>query len=96
MSQPQQEIDRYQSFCNIDCDRKADELVSRLKSQLSEYPADHPWRNYFEKKFAEQVRHHQDNLYYVGSQVNTLYSYFEEIDDDIGTELLQYLEEQCC
>ncbi|MFM2479354.1 N(2)-fixation sustaining protein CowN [Celerinatantimonas sp. MCCC 1A17872] len=94
MNEPQ--LDRYQSFCGIECDKKADELVGRLKSQLNELEPNHPWRSYFEQKFEEQAKHHQDNLYYVGSQVNALYSYFEEMDDDEGTELLSVIEEQCC
>ncbi|MFM2480485.1 N(2)-fixation sustaining protein CowN [Celerinatantimonas sp. YJH-8] len=94
MSEPT--YDRYQSFCGIECDKKADELIGRLKSQLAELASEHPWRSYFEQKFAEQQKHHQDNLYYIGSQVNALYSYFEEIDDEEGIELLSFIEEQCC
>lgn len=92
----QEEHDRYVSFCGIDCDRRADALIERLRSRLDEQPEGSLWRKYFEQKFEQQAKLDHDNLFYVGAQLNTLYSFFDEIGDKIAREMLWKLELECC
>lgn len=90
-------VDRYISFCGIHCDAKADELMERLeKSLTSSEGTAGQWQEYFARKRAEQRKMQQDNLHFVGSQINTLAAYFEHIEDEQSLSLLWYLEEQCC
>lgn len=86
--------DRYVTFCGIDCDRKADRLLGMLAEHMKQ--SDSRWVGYFEKKLGEKARMGNDNLHFVGSQVNSLYSFFEELDDEAALELLWDLEQNCC
>ncbi len=88
--------DRYISFSNIDCDSRADLLIEKLKECLNEMESSEQWYQYFHQKFTEQDQCKHDNLYYIGSQLNTLFSFFEEIDDQEATDMLYKLEQECC
>ncbi|MDY6921294.1 MAG: N(2)-fixation sustaining protein CowN [Pseudomonadota bacterium] len=88
--------DRYISFCGIECDQRADQLIGRLQQQLQQLPEHHPWKIYFQQKFREQARQQHDNLFYVGAQLNNLYSFFEEQGDNESLDLLWLLELECC
>lgn len=90
-------VDRYITFCGLYCDDKADELIDRLERSLKDtQKAGEQWLGYFSKKRQEQAKMQQDNLHFVGSQINTLAAYFEHIEDERGLELLWDIEEQCC
>jgi len=91
-----QQNDRYVSFSGIQCDVRADELIARLKEALYTLPEDHRWRGYFDQKFAQQTAQGADNLHFVGSQMNTLNAFFEEMDDAIALDMLWQLEQNCC
>ena len=88
--------DRYVSFCGIDCNGNADRLIHMLESNLEQGKGNPKWQQYFRDKRSQQHRMQQDNLYFVGSQVNTLHSYFEDCDDQPALALLWTLEQECC
>jgi hypothetical protein len=88
--------DRYVSFCGIECDTWANELMAQLKSALANEVDQQRWPQYFAKKFNEQDSMGHDNLFFIGSQMNNLYSFFEEQQDKAALELLWKLEQECC
>ncbi|MGB1092890.1 MAG: N(2)-fixation sustaining protein CowN [Oceanobacter sp.] len=90
------ETDRYVSFCGIDCDGNAAELITTLDNHVQASDGDPRWVDYFQGKRKEQVERGQDNLYFVGSQVNALYAYLESCEDSEATDLLWKLEQECC
>ncbi len=92
----QQATDRYVSFCGIECDRWAQELMAYLVETLQKPETDSRWADYFGQKFAERQRMGQDELFFIGAQMNNLYSLFEACDDDAALEMLWRLEQQCC
>ena len=92
MSKP----DRYISFCNIDCDNNANLLVSMLERHLTANHGHAQWHSYFENKRQEQANMQRDNLNFVGNQLNMLYEYFRECDDQNALDLLYQIEQECC
>ena len=88
--------DRYQSFCGIECDANANQLIAHLQDCLAKRPEQDLWRQYFDQKFEQQTKLNHDNLFYVGSQLNNLYAFFEEIDDEPALAMLWQLEIDCC
>ncbi len=88
--------DRYISFCNIDCDENANHLMNMLNQHLKNGSGNQPWRSYFENKIQEQNNMGRDNLNFIGNQLNMLYSYFGECDDQQALALLYQLEQECC
>lgn len=88
--------DRYVSFCGLECDKRADELIDRLKTHLSKLSEDSLWKQYFQQKITQQEKLNHDNLYFVGAQLNNLYSLFDDIGDKEGYEMLWYVEQHCC
>jgi hypothetical protein len=88
--------DRYISFCNIECDKNADKLIAMLDKHLEAGTGSEQWRNYFREKRSEQVRMGRDNLNLIGNQINPLYEYFDECDDEEAQSLLYQLEQECC
>jgi len=88
--------DRYISFCGIDCDGNANLLLGMLETSIANGKGDSRWHSYFEQKRAQQKKMNHDNLYFVGSQMNSLYSYFEDCEDQQALELLWRLEQECC
>ncbi|MGC9420607.1 MAG: N(2)-fixation sustaining protein CowN [Rhodovulum sp.] len=87
-------LDRYVSFQGIDCDGNADRLMDILSRQMTD--AESPWVEYFDRKLAEKQRMGADNLHFIGSQMNTLSAFFEELGDAEALKLLSHLEETCC
>ncbi|WP_370979390.1 N(2)-fixation sustaining protein CowN [Agaribacterium sp. ZY112] len=87
--------DRYVSFCNIHCDQDADELVTLLNTELSNGSGRALWQDYFAGKKQQQMKLEQDNLLFIGTQVNVLFEYFTEVGNDKAIELLEKIEEQC-
>ncbi|MBN2905895.1 MAG: N(2)-fixation sustaining protein CowN [Rhodobacteraceae bacterium] len=87
-------LDRYVSFLGMDCDGNADRLMAHLAGRMRD--TDTRWTAYFDKKLIEKERMGNDNLYFIGSQMNTLSAFFEEIDDAEAQALLWHLEQNCC
>jgi len=88
--------DRYISFCNIDCDENADQLMMMLDEHLAALHGKEQWHSYFHSKKQEQQNMGRDNLNFIGNQLNMLYSYFTECDDGEALDLLYKLEQECC
>ncbi|TVQ20835.1 MAG: N(2)-fixation sustaining protein CowN [Leptolyngbya sp. DLM2.Bin15] len=94
MSQPKS--DRYVSFQGIDCDGKARRLLDYIAHHMAEPPHPSPWVDYFRTKLADQQALGQDDLYFVGSQINAIHALFEEYDNEEALALLENVEEECC
>ncbi|WP_435235174.1 N(2)-fixation sustaining protein CowN [Psychromonas sp. PT13] len=92
----EQQNDRYVSFCGLDCDLKADELLAMLDQHLSDGNGDPKWQTYFTQKREVQKKLNHDNLNFVGHQTNTLYEYFDICEDQQAKELLYQIEQNCC
>ena len=89
-------VDRYQSFIGIPCDANADRLIDCLDEFIEAGRGDERWHAYFRGKREQQIRMNHDNLYFVGSQMNSLIAYFEECDDPEAMDLLWQVEQECC
>lgn len=96
MSNSTEQPDRYISFCGIDCDANADELIKLLNESMLAHKGSEEWISYFQKKIAEQVKMGRDNLHFIHNQINALYEYFELCNDDIALVLLYQVEQECC
>ncbi|WP_221801535.1 N(2)-fixation sustaining protein CowN [Oceanobacter mangrovi] len=90
------ETDRYVTFCGIDCDGNANLLIDMLNAHLQAGHGDPLWQEYFQQKREQQAKMNHDNLYFVGAQMNSLYSYLEQCEDEEALELLWRLEQECC
>ncbi|SHO56538.1 N(2)-fixation sustaining protein CowN [Vibrio quintilis] len=90
------EPDRYISFCNIDCDKNADRLIEILNVHLQAGHGGEPWLKYFQNKQQEQEKRAHDNLHFIGNQLNVLYKYFGDCEDEDALALLYQIEQECC
>jgi len=88
--------DRYVSFCGLDCDTRATALLERVRFAMTGAAAGSPWAGYFDRKFTEKARMGHDDLYFVGSQMNSLRSFVEELEDEEALVELDRLEHRCC
>ncbi len=88
--------DRYISFCNIECDENANHLMDMLNKHIQAGHGKEQWHSYFQNKMREQLNMGRDNLNFVGNQLNMLYSYFGECEDNDALDLLYKLEQECC
>ena len=97
-TQPQSksQTDRYVSFCGIECDRNANEFMQKLENHITQGHGDPRWQEYFRQKREQQAKMKQDNLYFVGAQMNNLYAYLEGLDDAPLHDMLWDLEQECC
>ncbi|AFZ43790.1 hypothetical protein PCC7418_1607 [Halothece sp. PCC 7418] len=91
-----EKTDRYVSFEGIDCDGKSKRLLSYIEQYLASPPHESPWLDYFRQKLRDREALGQDELYFVGSQINPMRSLFEEYNDNEALVLLQQVEEECC
>lgn len=91
-----QERDRYISFEGLECDRNASEIIATIRRHMALPDGGGRWGKYFTTKFAEQQQMGTDELFFVGSQMNNLYTFFEEIGDEAASELLYQVEQECC
>lgn len=91
-----EKLDRYISFEGLDCDCRADKFIEMLKRNIESGNGDERWHRYFEQKFKHQEMTGQDHLYLVGSQMNALYEYLEQCEDQEALDLLYRLEQECC
>ena len=88
--------DRYVSFCGIDCDRNATTFMQQLEDHLNHGNGDPRWQQYFRQKREQQAKMQQDDLYFIGAQMNNLYAYLEGVDDQPLHDLLWQIEQECC
>lgn len=88
--------DRYVTFIGINCDVNADTLIQKLEMHLSAEHGEANWHTYFRQKRAQQAKMQHDNLYFIGSQMNNLYAYFEQCEDKDALALLWQIEQECC
>lgn len=88
--------DRYISFEGLDCDTNASKIVETLRHYISSPDKATQWANYFDAKLVEKQRLGVDDLFFVGSQLNNIYAFFEEVNDSDGHDLLYQVEQECC
>lgn len=89
--------DRYVSFCGINCNANADRFIAILEKHMETAgDGEAQWQTYFTQKREQQAKMMQDNLHFIGSQMNNLYSYMEQCEDQEAMDLLWQLEQECC
>jgi len=88
--------DRYISFDGLECDTNATRVVDTIRDYIGDPAHAGKWTDYFTKKLAEKKRLGVDDLFFVGSQVNTIYLFLDEIGDQATHELLYQVEQECC
>lgn len=89
--------DRYVSFIGIPCDSNANELIACLDRYINTPgKGSSQWQEYFLNKRVQQLQMKHDNLYFIASQMNNLYSYFQECEDEEILDLLWNIEQECC
>ena len=91
-----EKTDRYISFDGIACDEHARRIVLSIRDCLGDLARPSPWQAYFETKLSESERRGHDDLYFVGSQVNTIRELFEQHGREEALDLLERVEEECC
>lgn len=92
----QQRTDRYVTFQGIDCDGKAQRILTNIEQYLDAPPHDSPWLDYFRQKLRDRASIGQDELHFVGSQINHIRAFFEEYQNEQALALLEQVEEECC
>lgn len=88
--------DRYISFCGIECDLNAQRFMKKLDEHISTERGDPRWIEYFRQRRAQQAKMQQDDLYFIGAQMNNLYAYLEAVKDQTLLDLLWQIEQECC
>jgi len=89
-------IDRYVSFCGIECDQQAAALMAHLESCLARADVDERWRNYFRMKLEQKRTMGHDHLFFIGAQMNNLYEFFDVMADEEAQQKLWRIEQECC
>lgn len=92
----EQDPNRYVSFQGIDCDGRAADILSAIQQYIDSPPYESPWLEYFRDKLRDRAALGQDDLYFVGSQINNIHALFEEYEDQAALHLLEQVEEECC
>ena len=92
----QQKTDRYVNFQGIDCDGNARLILGNIEKYTKNPPHNSSWSEYFRAKLRERVSIEQDELHFICSQMNNVYSLFEEYEDTEALNLLEQIEEECC
>ena len=88
--------DRYISFEGIACDEHARRILRFIRECIGQSSRPSSWQSYFERKLVEIERMGQDELFFVGSQVNYIRELFEHHGHGEGLELLDRIEDECC
>lgn len=88
--------DRYVSFTGLDCDANATRLVETLRQYCSDTTRAAKWADYFSVKLVEKERLGVDDLFFIGSQMNSMYAYIDELGDEQMHALLYQVEQECC
>ena len=91
-----EETNRYVSFGGIDCDGKSKRVLSYIEQYLASPPHQSPWLEYFQQRLRDRKALGQDELHFVGSQINHIRSLFEDYNDTEALSLLEQVEEECC
>ncbi|SDX69753.1 hypothetical protein SAMN05421644_1105 [Allochromatium warmingii] len=97
MSQVAAKTDRYITFEGIECDEQAQRVVRYIRDCLA-LPTHAPaaWTDYFARKLDEIAQMGQDELFFVGSQVNYIRELFEQHGHQDGLAVLDQIEDECC
>lgn len=88
--------DRYVTFDGLECDTNATKLVDTIRNYIANPAGAEQWAKYFEGKLQEKERLHVDDLFFIGSQLNNVYAFFDELGDDEARDLLYQVEQECC
>jgi len=88
--------DRYITFSGLDCDKNASKLVDIIRHHVDNSAGAEQWSGYFQNKLQEKVRLDVDDLFFIGSQLNNVYAFFDEVDDAEANALLYQVEQECC
>lgn len=88
--------DRYISFEGLECDTNATQIVETIRQYIDASTTARQWADYFASKLEEKQRLKVDDLFFVGSQLNNIYAFFEELGDEPARELLYQVEQECC
>jgi N(2)-fixation sustaining protein CowN len=97
VSQAAVKTDRYISFEGIECDEQARRVLDCIRDCIKAPGwSAFAWSAYFERKLVEIARMGQDELFFVGSQVNYIRALFEHHEHRAGLDLLDQIEDECC
>lgn len=88
--------DRYVTFDGLDCDTNARKVVDYIRRYIDEFSGKSPWADYFQSKLQENQRLGLDELFFVGSQMNNIYSFFADVGNEEINALLYQVEQECC
>ena len=91
-----EKTDRYISFDGIACDDHARRIVLWIRECGSDVERPSHWQAYFSAKLTEVEQRGQDELYFVGSQINAIRELFEHYGREDALELLDRIEDECC
>ncbi|OSM06840.1 N(2)-fixation sustaining protein CowN [Magnetofaba australis] len=91
-----QDKDRYITFTGLDCEERATRFMQRLYEMVEEEGEGSKWRGYFAQKFDGMRKMGQDDLYFIGSQMNALYGFLESREDEGMQKVLWDIEQECC
>ena len=88
--------DRYVSFIGLDCDAKAECLMSFIRAHIDRPERSNAFWEYFKKKAAGGSGPRPDALFLIHSNLNQIRELFETFSDTTALELLERVEEECC
>lgn len=91
-----QNPDRYVSFEGIDCDGKAQEVMSHIRRHIDDPAKSNVFWEYFKKKAEGGSGPKPDDLFLIHSNLNQVRELFETHHDEVALALLDRLEEDCC
>lgn len=92
----QTDVDRYVSFCGIECDIQAERLMERVTTLINQKKGDNQWHRYFTYKLEQKAKMNHDDLFFIGAQMNTLTEFLQSTKDEIALDMLWRIEQQCC
>jgi len=90
------QADRYVSFVGIDCDKKAEVIMSMIDKHLAYPERKNKFWDYFEEKRSGVKGPKYDALYMIHSSINQVRELFETWHDTEALALLDRIEEECC
>ncbi|WP_210397505.1 N(2)-fixation sustaining protein CowN [Motiliproteus sediminis] len=88
------ELDRYQSFCGLECEQRAEQLVAHVLELAAKRAPDNRFWTLFAAKANQPGG--PDALFLVHSYVFYMRELLESHDDPHGLRLLDALERDCC
>ncbi len=90
----QRTLDRYRSFCGLDCQARAEHLVKYICTLSRQQEADNPFWALFTKK--AEAENGPDALLLVHTTVFYMRELLEKHQDSKGLKLLDEIETDCC